>query len=527
MGTHSGKSHRIWKWIGISTLIVCAVLAAVVEIALHRANPIIKKRVIETLSARFNSRVELDRFSVSIAQGLNVNGGGLRIFPPDDIVKAGVNVPIIAVDRFEFRTALAGLFIKPMKVDAVHVSGLHIHIPPRELRQMSASTIRSGKMEISVEEFICEDSVLVLGTSKPDKDPRVFELQHIELRNIGADSPWRYDATLVNAVPRGNIHSVGMFGPWQTESPGDSSVTGHYTFDNADLNTIKGIGGILASVGDFKGQLDRIEVQGEARVPNFSLDTANHPVPLHTRFHATVDGTSGDTYFEQIEAKLGSTEFTCKGAVINVRGRGHIVDLGVNVPAGQLRDFLMLAVKSSPPVMSGIIKMKSNLRIDPGDKRVIEKLRMKGQFVLTRVHFANPEVQDKVDMLSLRASGQPKEAKPGAEDVESTITGDFSAAREKLTFQKLEYSLPGATVALQGVYSMDGRQFDFRGDVRTKAKLSQMVASRWKSWLLKPVDPFFRKHDAGAQIPVKVTGTNSAPKFGVDFGGSKLEQAQE
>ena len=81
-------------------------------------------------------------------------------------------------------------------------------------------------------------------------------------------------------MPKGDIHAVGTFGPWNTETPGDSTVTGKYTFQHADLNTIKGIGGTLHSVGEFTGRLDRIEVHGTADVPNFSLDTANHPVPL-------------------------------------------------------------------------------------------------------------------------------------------------------------------------------------------------------------------------------------------------------
>jgi hypothetical protein len=36
--------------------------------------------------------------------------------------------------------------------------------------------------------------------------------------------------------------------------------------------------------------------------------------------------------------------------------------------------------------------------------------------------------------------------------------------------------------------------------------------------LLKPVDPFFKKNGAGAEIPVKITGTKGAPKFGLDLG---------
>ena len=121
-------------------------------------------------------------------------------------------------------------------------------------------------------------------------------------------------------------------------------------------------------------------------------------------------------------------------------------------------------------------------------------------------------------MLSLRAEGRPKEAKPGAEDVSSHMTGRFLMGDGKLTLQALVYTLPGATVQLEGVYTLDGKKFDFTGKVRTEAKLSQMVASRWKSWALKVADPFFHRHGAGAEIPVKVTGTNTAPKFGLDIG---------
>lgn len=84
----------------------------------------------------------------------------------------------------------------------------------------------------------------------------------------------------------------------------------------------------------------------------------------------------------------------------------------------------------------------------------------------------------------------------------------------KVRFSKLNYAMPGARVELTGVYSLKGQQVDFSGDVRTDARLSQMVAKRWKSWLLKPVDPFFAKDGAGAIIPIKITGPQSAPKFG-------------
>jgi hypothetical protein len=488
------------------------------EVMLKRAEPILKGRVIETLRARFDSRVELDTLQVSIIRGLAVSGKGLRIFPPDDVVAAGAKDPLIAIQQFEFHAGLVGLFLKPTHVRTVRVQGLAINIPPRSMRgQDGLKSRRRDKIKIVVDEIVFDDSQLVIGTNKPDKDPKVFELKHIVLRDVGGQAPSPYEALLTNAVPKGEIHAAGTFGPWDTESPGDSTVTGKYTFQHADLNTIKGIGGMLSSVGDFYGQLDRIAVQGTADVANFSLDTANHPVPLHTRFSAIVDGLSGDTYLQPVEAKLGESQFSCSGKVINVKGKGHSIDLDVNVPAGRIQDFLELAVKTQPVVMTGVLAMKTKLHIRPGKESVTQKLEMKGDFRLNQMHFTSPDLQDKVDMLSLRAEGRPKEAKPGAEDVDSHLTGKFQMGDGKLNLQALNYEMPGATVSLAGVYTLDGRTFDFTGKVRTKAKLSQMVASRWKSWMLKVADPFFHKNGAGAEIPVKVTGTNTAPKFGLDI----------
>ncbi|MBS1801553.1 MAG: hypothetical protein JSS95_17215 [Acidobacteria bacterium] len=512
------RGHNAWRWIAFSLLLLVVIVAATIEITFHRAGPILKGRVVETLSTLFDSQVDLDGFHVSVMKGFEVSGDGLRIYPPDDVVEAGAKGPLISLAHFAFHVNVAGLFAKPMHVRTVNVRGMTISIPPREMRQQAAKSKRHiGKIKIVVDKIDCEDSKLIIGTAKPDKDPKEFDLQHIVMHNIGPDDPWRYDATLVNAIPTGDIHAVGTFGPWVNENPGDSAVTGKYTFDHADLGTIKGIGGILSSVGEFNGQLNRIVVDGVTETPNFSLDTANHPVPLHTKFHAIVDGTSGDTYLQPVEAKLQESEFRCAGAIINVKGKGHIIDLDVDVPGGRIQDFLELSVKAKPALMTGRLNMKTKLHIRPGDESVTQKLGLKGSFKLRAIHFSNPEWQDKVDMLSLRAQGNAKEAKPGADDVLSQMSGDFTMGDGKLHFKKLMYALPGADINLAGVYSLDGNQLDFDGKMRTKAALSQMVATWWKSWLLKPVDPFFRKYGAGAEIPIKISGSKGEPKFGLDL----------
>lgn len=512
------KKRGVWGWIAIVALFGVIVVAAVVEWMLHRAEPILRARVVETLSARFESRVEMKAFHVSVLNGLDVSGDGLEIYPPDDVVAAGAKNPLISLDHFSFAAPIRGLFDKPMHVGVVSVKGMTISIPPREMRQQAPKREpKKGSIKILVDEIDCTSSKLIIETAKPDKDPKEFDLQRIVMHNVGPNDPWRYDATLVNAIPTGDIHAVGTFGPWVNESPGDSTVTGRYTFDHADLSTIKGIGGILSSVGEFNGQLNRIVVDGTTETPDFSLDTADRPVPLHTKFHAIVDGTSGDTYLQPVEAKLGQSSFTCTGSVVNVKGKGHIIDVEANVPDGRIQDFLSLAVKTRPVLMTGRLNMKAKLHITPGNERVINRMGLRGGFRLRSIHFSNPEWQDKVDMLSLRAQGQPKLAKPGAEDVNSVMTGQYVLGSGRLNMSQLLYSLPGADVNLSGMYALNGSDLDFSGKVRTKAALSQMVATRWKSWLLKPVDPFFRKNGAGAEIPIKISGTRGAPKFGLDL----------
>ncbi|MEO6804402.1 MAG: hypothetical protein ABI197_14280, partial [Granulicella sp.] len=226
-GNRTKKRRGVWGWIAVSALLAVIVLAVIGQIMVHRAGPILKGRVIETLSTRFHSRVEMDGFEVSLLRGLEVSGSGLRIYAPDEVVAAGATQPVIAIKHFTFHSGLAGLFIKPMHVGTVHVTGLEIRIPPKEVRAQNTGSKQAhhGKIKIVVDEIICDHSKLIIETAKPGKDPKDFELERIVMRDVGPEAPWHYDATLVNAIPKGDIHSVGTFGPWVAESPGDSSVT--------------------------------------------------------------------------------------------------------------------------------------------------------------------------------------------------------------------------------------------------------------------------------------------------------------
>lgn len=118
-------------WIGGLALVAIGVIA-VVSIVITHAEPILRGRLIETLSTRFKSKVELDAFHVSLLKGLQVSGAGLRIFGETDPNNHEPGVqPIIGVAEFRFRTGIVDLFRSPMHVDTIYVKGLRLDLPPR------------------------------------------------------------------------------------------------------------------------------------------------------------------------------------------------------------------------------------------------------------------------------------------------------------------------------------------------------------------------------------------------------------
>jgi hypothetical protein len=194
------------------------------------------------------------------------------------------------------------------------------------------------------------------------------------------------------------------------------------------------------------------------------------------------------------------------------------VALDVVIDHARIEDLLKLAIRTEPPIMTGIVQSKAKLDLPPGSEPVDKRLGLSGEFQVAGAHFTNPKVEERVDDLSARSQGEPKLAQaPDTPDVHSILSGTFDLKQGTMNFSKLHFEVPGTKVDMTGQYSLDGNTFDFHGKVRLDAKLSRMVTG-WKSILLKPVDPFFSKNGAGTEVPIKITGTKSEPHIGLDFG---------
>jgi hypothetical protein len=515
------KRRSRWRWIvGIALGLVLA-LGIALAYAVSHAEPIVRARVIETLSIRFKSKVELSGFHVSVHHGVQVTGENLRIYGDTDpnIHQPGVQ-PLIAIAEFRFGMPVWNLLKTPMHVRTVYVKGLALNIPPKQHRQqMNRLRTKAAKAKIFVDHYIFDNAVLVINTSNPDKLPLVFDIESLELKATAPGQPLRFNANLLNPKPVGIIHSVGLFGPWQADSPRDTPVKGGYTFSDADLSTIKGLGGTLSSTGEYVGTLDNIVVDGRTDTPDFSVSSSGHPVPLRTEFHAIVDGTSGDTFLRPVKARILRTVLLAEGFVVRQKQpAGRRVKLDVSIPEGRIEDLLRLGIRTDPPLMTGAVRLKTKFDLPAADVDIADRLTLAGTFQVSGVHFTNDKWQTKIDSLSLRSQGKPKLAKDHVPDnVPSELSGTFELNHGLLSFRTLHFEVPGMEVNVAGKYSLDGKEFDFHGKARMEATISHMVTG-WKAILLKPVDPFFKKHGAGTELPVKITGTKSEPHFGLDFG---------
>jgi hypothetical protein len=609
------RVSRWLLWIGAAVLAVLLAGGITIAILLHRAEPMLRASIIDTLEKRFHSHVELDSFHVSIMDGFQAEGTGLRIWLPHEaldnlsedsgngpakpsaagrrvgqndakpgeadaslpdqslIVSDWKSQPWIVVNKMHFHATWRIMPGEQIIVSVIYVEGVRVMLPPKADRphvslsggstapaeagseaqseatqapeqQTSSTNSGSGtkffKMpQIEVGRIECQDGLLVIErTQQPGKPPKIpldFQFKKATVIPDGKGGPMAFSVEMINAKPIGDIQSSGHAGPWVPSDPGALPIDGDYKFDHADLSTIKGIAGILSSTGHYSGTLREIQAEGDTKTPDFRLQRvdATTGVPLTTHYRATIDGTNGDTWLEPVDAMLGHTHVLAKGKVVRAEDshgqkRGHDIVLEVTIDRGRIEDILRISANQDSPFVTGALTMKTHFHLPPGQETVVDKLQLDGQFHLSEARFSSDKMQGRIEELSLRGQGKPKEVKTtDPTTVLSEMQGHFKLGDGMLELPDLDYHVPGADIVVHGNYGLQKGTLDFEGDAKLEATISQIVGG-WKGFLLKPADRYLRKNGAGTDVPIRVSGTRSAPEFGVEFDrlGKKDKPAQ-
>jgi hypothetical protein len=517
------RSRRRWPVIVAAIVAFPVVVVLLAAIALH---PLARAKLLDYLEARYESDVDLGRLEVTLFPHFGAVGDSLvfRHRGRTDVP------PLITIRRFTVDGGF-GLLERPIRVRRVRLEGLELHVPPRRDRDSTAVAEtprhrRRGPLpQVLIAEIVADGTQLTILSKHPDKDPLWFDIHKLTLRSVGRDRPMTFRAELTNAKPPGEIRSEGNFGPWQGDDPGLTPVDGSYVFENADLSVFRGVAGILASEGQYRGVLSRLDVTGWTDIPDFAV-SSGVPIHLRTDFAAVVDGTDGDTILDPVVAQFLRSRLIARGGVVNRPGtKGKSVVLDVSVVKARVEDMLKFGMKAEKPPLVGQITFRAAFDLPPGDADVIDKLKLDGRFGIAGAEFTDKVAQEKLAKLSHTGrvddnDDDPDSVAASPERVLSNLSGRFVFDRAVAHFSNLTFAVPGAKVKLDGSYALHSEELDFGGHLEMDAAISQTTTGI-KSFLLKPVDLFLRKKGGGASIPIQVTGTVAEPDIGLDLFGHK------
>jgi len=505
-----------WRIVGSAVLIIS--VGAAIGLYYY-ADRLVEQRLrpatVELLERRFNSKVELASMRVAFTRNLSVRGEGLTLRHEGrtDIP------PLISIRVFTVEAGLRDLWAR--RVDRVHLEGLEIMIPPRRGKDMPALVQPAGERDdrdseddVHIGELVAENSLLTIMSKQDDKGPRVIQIRRLRFDGFEFSKAIPFEAAVTNPTPHGEIATVGAFGPWNAEAPSLTPIDGTFLFD-ADLGTIKGIGGALHAEGNFNGPLELIRTSGRTRTEGFHLSSGGAKFLLLVDYDAVVDGTNGDTILERVDARLGPSRISASGAIVKVEGaKGRRITLDTKTQGGRLQDFVKLATRVQSSPLTGIVNTRARIDIPPGEADVGDRMSINGTFDVGRAQFTSQTIQDRVDELARRGVGRPEDET--IDDVVSNFRGSFSLDNGRLHLKPLTFSVEGANVRLTGHYDTAKERLDFQGELRLQAKASQ-TQTGWKRFVLKIFDPMLDGPGAGTVLPISITGPRDQPKFSADL----------
>jgi hypothetical protein len=511
---------------------LCILLAAF-AFAIHHWWPFTKSAVVQDLREAADSEVTIQSFRETHFPFPGCVMEGVSFYHANDKSK-----PIISINRLTIRGTYSGILAK--HVSKITAEGMQINIPAFGTSQ----SLQTHRSKITIDEIVANGATLEFSRNDSAEKPVRFDIYEATLKNVGWSGPLTYQVRLRNPKPPGDVSAQGKFGVWNESDPGSTPVSGEYRFEHADLGAIGGIGGHLSSTGKFSGKLAHIDIAGETQTPDFVVNSGGHPVSLTTSFSAYVDATTGDTFLNRVDADFLKTHLVAQGSIAkSAHDKGKTALIEFQSGHARIDDLLRLFVKANRAPMSGSITLQAHTELPPGDQPFLKKLKLRGSFGIAGGTFS-PATQKSVDELSAGASGKKKPGDDKAkqdrskqdkskdesakeevdpETVLSDLKGQVNLSSGNATFTNLTFNVPGAASRMDGTYNLLSTKIDLRGQLQVDSKISNTTTGG-KAFMLKMIEPFFKKKREGEIVPVRISGTYGHPQFGLDIKDKKADK---
>jgi hypothetical protein len=418
--------------------------------------------------------------------------------------------PIGTVQTFYVHGRWIDLLMLRRRLELVDITGFHLVLPPPGSKAAKedfppGSTSDFSGPDTPIARLEIHDSVL--DVLRDNGKRFTFPVRQLHIENMQKGRAMKYAVDMDNAIPHGQIRASGSFGPLSASNPGETLVSGDFEAAHFNLSDVGKIHGLMYASGKFSGRLDAIRTTADTQTPDFAVGDGQ-PTSIAGRIDCTVNGLTGDVVYHSMEARAGSTTVQAKGDTAGKNGKSTNLDLVVM--GGRAQDLLRPFLHKDPPI-TGAVELHAHAYLAPSQEGdFFHRLHVTGAFDVPREKVTDHDTERNLSAFSKRAQG---EKAPNTDNDKTTpvpaaissLKGPASIEDAIVTTRGLAFEVPGAHARLDGTFNLHTSAVHLSGDVATKADIAN-DATGWKSILLKPLAPFFRKKHAGAVIPIAVTG---------------------
>jgi hypothetical protein len=466
-----------------------------------------------------------------LASQLTFSGYHRVYFPNPGFVATGITMrrksapdlpPLGHVDTLVVEGRWTDLLMMRERVQLVDLTGLHITVPPIGSKENQREfPPGSGKdfdgPDTMIERLVIHSSQLDILRQSGGR--LTFPIKQIEIMKLHKGEAMTYVIDMQNAFPRGHILARGSIGPIHGKSFSATPVNGEFAIAQMNLHDAGEISGSLDARGNFKGTLQTMEAQTNVETKNFAVKDGR-PTPMTGEMSCTLSSENADMTIHSIVLHTGASTIEAQGTI---KGSPKTTNLDIRVDNGRVEDVMRPFIHGDVPI-AGPASLQSHAYLGPPGDGFVARLRVSGNFIVPSETVTNKKVEQDLSDFSRRAQGtdKPGEAKDGSgpADVVSSLAGPARIENGIVSTPRLNFRVPGAQATLAGTYRLHNDEAHLTGQLKMDKDLSH-AATGFKAFLLKPLAPFFKKKNAGADVPIAVTGTPGHYKVQQNIAHSK------
>jgi hypothetical protein len=224
---------------------------------------------------------------------------------------------------------------------------------------------------------------------------------------------------------------------------------------------------------------------------------------------ATVNGLNADIILHAVDVRIDRSTIRASGSIAGSPTTTH---LAISTLNGRVEDVLRPFFHDQVPV-TGPVWLRCHAYIAPsgGGSKFLQRLQMDGVFDIPAELVTDRAKEQSLSAFSQRAQGGKEntaafDGDASVPEVLSSLGGRAKIRDGLVSTDGLIFQMPGATVNVGGTFNLYDGTVQMPGNLRMQSDISH-VTTGFKSVLLKPLSPFFKKDNAGAVIPIAITGS--------------------